>query len=88
MLFRSAGKSVSRTAALSAQVSPVSHYPIAKVNFFVNNLFVGSATKAPWQLAISLSEVDSLAQTNELKAVAYDVVGNKGEAIFIFTITE
>lgn len=77
-----------RAAKFSARVSATAHFPITKINFFVNNLFVGSATKAPWSVSVVLSDLDNLAATNELKAVAYDVVQNRGESSISFSVIE
>lgn len=78
----------SRTARIVTRVTASSHFPITKINFFVNNLFVGSATKAPWTVSVSLADLDNLAATNELKAVAYDVVQNRGEATVQFKVEQ
>ena len=79
------GAAFSSPATLRATLSASSKYPLAKVEFFINNFFVGTVTKAPWSLSISLSDLDGLQATNELKAVAYDIVQNRGEATIHFT---
>lgn len=68
-----------------ASVSVSSHFPIAKVDFFLNNVFVGSVQKAPWQVTLSLEDSSAAGRQNELKAVAADVVENRGEAKVVFT---
>jgi penicillin-binding protein 1C len=83
-----AGSAHSKSAPLTAFVTAVSRYPIVKVNFFVNNLFVGSASKAPWQISFTPAEVDSVTALNELKAVAYDSVGNRGDTTLGFIIRD
>jgi len=77
-----------KQASISVQPVFTSKYPITKVNFFVNNQFVGSSSRAPWQITLTLSNIDSIGTTNELKAIAYDVVENRGENTVVFTVTE
>ncbi len=83
-----AGATYSRAAKVSARITASSRFPVTKVNFFVNNLFVGSAAKAPWSISVSLTELDNLAETNELKAVAYDIVQNRGETTVTFLVSD
>ncbi len=80
--------SFASTGKVQAVVSLSAKYPVAKVQFFVNNFFVGTATKAPWSFPISLADLDGLQETNELKAVAYDIVQNRGEAVVRFGVRQ
>ncbi len=59
-----------------------SSYPVTKVDFFLNDNYLGSATNQPWQLVFSPSDIDqaNLKSDNELKAVASDSIQNKGVA--------
>ena len=82
------GATYARAAKILPRMTASSHFPITKVNFFVNNLFVGSTTKAPFVVSVSLADLDNLAEVNELKAVAYDVVQNRGEVAVSFTMSE
>lgn len=71
------------------RVAVSSRFPVARVHFFVNNFFIGSSSREPWQLSFLPSEIESaLATENELTAVAYDVFQNRGQASASFTITE
>ena len=82
------GAQFAPNAKVRAAVSVSSKYPINKVQYFVNNFFVGTATKAPWSLMLALGELDALGVENELKAVAYDIVENRGEASVRFGVGE
>ena len=77
-----------KDAKIRVSVSASSKYPINKVQYFVNNLFVGTATKTPWLFTLSLGELDSLGVENELKAVAYDIVENRGDTSVRFGVGE
>ncbi len=82
------GAEFAKDAKIRLSVGATSKYPIQKVQYFVNNFFVGTATKAPWSLTLSLGELDSLVAQNELKAVAYDIVENRGEAEVKFRVEQ
>jgi len=73
--------------ALEANIS--SRFPISQVHFFVNNLFIGSSTKAPWRVSFSPSDAEiALGAENTLTVVASDVFQNKGQASASFSVTE
>lgn len=75
------------TATLRADID--SRFPLAKVHFFVDSVFVGSVARPPWQLSFSPANLDmSSGAVHELTAVAYDVFQNKGEATVAFTVTD
>lgn len=82
------GKEFAKNESVTAALFISSKYPISKVHFFVNNLFLGTSTKAPWSFPLSLSEIDTLEKNNELKAIAYDVVENRGESTVVFTTAD
>ncbi len=75
------------TALLQIAVS--SKFPISRVNFFVDNLFIGSRSRAPWELSFSPAESETgQGSPHELTAVAYDVFQNQGQASVKFSTTE
>ena len=71
------------------QVAVSSRFPVKQVQFFVNNLYVGGSSRAPWQLSFLPSDMEtSLGSQNELTVIAYDVFQNKGQAFISFGVTE
>lgn len=71
------------------RVAVSSRFPVARVHFFVNNLFIGSSSREPWQLSFLPADIEStLATENELTAVVYDVFQNKSQTSVKFTIVE
>ena len=71
------------------QAEIASRFPVSQVHFFVNTLFIGSSTKAPWRLSFSPAELETfLGQDNELTVVAYDAFQNKGQATVTFGVAE
>ncbi len=84
-----AGSLVHKTEKVILSATASSRFPIAQVQFFLNNTFVGSSTKAPWQVSLSPSDLDSVVLgENELSVVMYDVFQNKGQASVTFSVTE
>ena len=83
------GGSLSRKSTATLMAAITSRFPISHVQFFVNNLFIGSTSRAPFQLSFSPQEFEgSLSPENQLTVVAYDVFQNKGQANVTFSVTE
>ena len=82
------GATVPRASALLVRASATGRFAAAKINFFLDNIFLGSATKPPWEFRFSPEEAGADAGVHELKAVAYDTVENSGEARITVTVTE
>ncbi|MSU56116.1 MAG: PBP1A family penicillin-binding protein [Candidatus Taylorbacteria bacterium] len=83
------GSVLSKKDSVTLQATVEARFPISQVHFFVNNLFVGSSTKAPWQLSFTPADIENtLASDNNLTVVAYDVFQNRGEATVSFTVVE
>ena len=71
------------------QIAVSSRFPVSRVHFFVNNLFIGSSSREPWQLSFLPAEIESaLIPENELTVVAYDIFQNKGQASVKFGVTD
>ncbi len=63
-----------------------SKYPLAKVDFFINGVFIGSSTTFPFTLSFMPSDLDIIKNQNQITVVGYDTVFNKGEAQAVFNI--
>lgn len=61
-------------------------FPLSRVDFFVNEVFLGTSKTPPFNFAFVPSEVGNIKETNQLKAVGYDSVLNKGSSVVIFKI--
>ncbi len=56
-------------------------FPLTRVDFFLNNNFIGSKKAMPFSFTLELSELGELVkEVNDLKLVAYDSVENQGVA--------
>ncbi len=65
----------------------VGKFPIKKADFFINNAFVGSSEKYPFNFTFTPSEIENIDSENELKVVVYDSAYNRGEKTVSFSIT-
>lgn len=77
-----------RGARLVITVQVVGKFPIAKVDYFLNDNFIGTSASYPWSLGFVPLEADEVLKEseNEIRAVAYDSVGNRGETRVSFRI--
>ena len=63
-----------------------SPYPLSKVDFFVNGVFIGTSTNSPFTLSFMPSDLGIIKNQNQITVVGYDTVFNKGEAQTVFNI--
>jgi membrane peptidoglycan carboxypeptidase len=62
-------------------------YPIKKVEYYLDGVYAGESVLPPYSAPIKLGDRENkTSQSAELKAVAYDLVGNKGEVLINFNI--
>ena len=66
---------------ISISASGQGRFPLTKVDFFLNDQFLGSSARAPFTLSFNPSEFGGANEINSLKAVGYDAVYNKGEIV-------
>ncbi len=67
-------------------IGGTSTYPLSKVEYFINNTYIGNSTQTPFSFSFFPQDIDGIQTTNTLKAVAYDSVLNKGEATTNFSV--
>jgi len=65
-----------------------STYPITKVDYYINDIFLGSSQKSPFYFSFTLSDFQPLNETNTIKAVVYDSMLNTGENFTTFKFSE
>jgi hypothetical protein len=63
-------------------------YPITHVDYFINNIFVGTAQKSPFYFSFTPNKLQVLKENNTIRAVACDSVLNKGSYSTTFKTTE
>lgn len=64
---------------LEIRLALSSHFPIKQVDFFLDENFLGSVTKSPYEFKYNLGQMEISPGQNRLLIKAYDNVGNKGE---------
>lgn len=69
-------------------LSASGRYPLAKVDFFVNNEYLGSSSSYPFSFAFVPGDLDNVSGANVIRAAAYDSVGNRSDATANFTVSE
>ena len=77
----------STDSVISPKVFISATYPIKKVEYYLDGVYAYESTLPPYSAPIKLGDRENKAsQSAELKAVAYDMVGNKGEILINFKI--
>lgn len=55
-------------------------YPIASIDYFMNNFYLGSSKNAPFDFYFVPSDIPNIGEINTIRVVLYDSVFNKAEA--------
>lgn len=74
------------TEKIIVNISASGIYPIGSVDFYVNNTLIGNTTLAPFVFSFIPSEIKGIAETNTLRVVARDSMGNTGEETVSFIV--
>lgn len=72
---------------ITLTVSYTNTFPIKKVDYFLNGVFIGTSSRAPFSLSFTPSALSGIQTTNTVRAVLYDSVFNKGITEKILQIT-
>lgn len=76
-----------RTQKLVINTNIISSFPVERVDFFVNGIFLGSTHSLPYAFSFVPGDIQNLDTTSELRVSAYDIVGNKSEQTMHLNIT-
>ena len=68
-------------SSLYVSVVGFGKYPLTKVDFFLNDQFIGSSSHAPFGITFTPNSIGQVNDINTLKVVGYDSVFNKSEAV-------
>lgn len=60
--------------------------PIQKADFFVNGIFIGTSSIAPFNFFFTPNEIEGIRPENELTVVVYDTAQNTGESKVNFSV--
>lgn len=81
------GVNYSSSNNILINISNSSRFPLSKVDYFVNDTFVGSSSRTPFSVSFKPKDVSGIKTNNILKAVGYDSVQNKGEKSVTFMVS-
>lgn len=74
---------------ITIEISSNGAYPLSKLDFYINNNFVGSTNNSPFLFSFTPAEINSVQiGKNTLKIVATDLVLNKAEVTREFNVGE
>lgn len=68
------------------QITNSSPYPLSKVDFYLNDAYLGSSSQSPFLFSFIPSEINSINKNNTLKVVATDLAFNRGEKEIEFSV--
>ena len=71
---------------ITVSISNVSKFPLTKVDFFINETYVGSSSNTPFNFSFVPDGIENIKSTNTLKIVGVDSVFNKGETSQNFNV--
>ncbi len=78
--------SYDRNDSVHISVGVDGKYAIKKVDYFINGSLLGTSQNYPFSFDFIPNDVDTIADTNEIKAVVYDTVYNSGSDTITFRL--
>lgn len=75
-----------RNSRLTARVSASGRFPISRVDYYLNDLFIGSSTQPPYALSFIPANIQTAAATNILSATVNDAVYSTATASVSFLL--
>ena len=83
----SPNQTYSKNTRLTLFVTGVGPFPLSRIDVFVNDSLVGSASGNPFSVSFVPSDVEGLENLNTLKVVGYDSVLNKSDVSVQFNVS-
>jgi 1A family penicillin-binding protein len=78
-----------RNQKITVQITNQSPYILSKVDFYINNTYVGSSATSPFLFSFTPTEINSINNgDNILKVIATDMIYNRGEKEVNFQVAE
>ncbi|MBL7045362.1 MAG: hypothetical protein ISR98_02070, partial [Parcubacteria group bacterium] len=75
-----------KNSKININTTQSSHFPLTKIDIFINDMFVGSSKVAPFSFSFIPSNLDNIKSKNKLKIIGYDNVFNMGEVEMDFNV--
>lgn len=77
-------KTYKKNETLTISINPISINPIKKVDVFVNNTYLTSLKTPPFVTSFIPNNIDDISNTNTLRIIGIDTLGNMGEQTIVF----
>jgi membrane peptidoglycan carboxypeptidase len=62
-------------------------YTLTKLDFYINNIYIGSSSQSPFLFSFTPSEISNISRRNTLKVIATDAVYNRSEEEINFEVS-
>lgn len=72
---------------IAMTISSLGHYPLQKIDIFINNDYVGTIKSPNFSFSFIPSDLNNLQNQNELKLIAYDTVWNSSQITKTFRVS-
>ncbi|MDP2593034.1 MAG: penicillin-binding protein [bacterium] len=82
------GNRYPKESRIVVSISANGKFPIAKTEFYVNGVYIGSSSRAPFSFSFVPAELPQSESQNALRVIVSDIAGNKGEAGMHFSLEE
>ena len=86
ILSPNATTTYARDEKLIINTQITSFYTIERVDFSVNNIYLGSINSMPHSFSFEPNDIKEIGELNELRVTVYDIIGNKVEQTVLFTV--
>ncbi len=77
---------VNKNEKITVLIDTQNKYPLSRVDFYINDNFIGSSKSSPFSFSFILKELNNIKTINKLKIIGYDSVLNKGETSILFNV--
>jgi len=71
---------------ITTTVNTQGEYPVQRIDFYINGVFVGSSERAPFQFSFTPRNVDNVETENTIRVVVHDTVHNKTSQSTLFRV--
>ncbi|MDO8572792.1 MAG: PBP1A family penicillin-binding protein [bacterium] len=87
VVYPNDGASLHASGKVFVSINSAGRFPLARADFFVNDIFIGSSNKDPFGFSFIPNEIDGMKpQGNTLRVVGYDSVFNTSSVSVLFGI--
>ncbi len=82
------GATADKNSRLTIRVLVNGRFPISRVDYYVNDLFIGASTQPPYSISFVPANIQTAGDTNALSATVSDAVYNSATASVSFSLQQ